>query len=351
MNRKELANCLELMKPALADSDIIPMFTNYYFEENTVKAYNDTLGISADLSEKIKSDGGFGVKGSTLLGLLKNSKAPDLTFDFDDEFVLVKAGRSKIKLPYMKDEEFIFSEAEPDKTWPITLKINGDVLNGIEACLITTSRDNSLPGIMGITISSKKKLNFYSCDGDAITRYTIGKSKCKEAFFMMPNEFCDTLLKISHKTKCSSGTIYVNEEWACAVLKNGYKIYGRIIENPDPLDHEALLKRTIKGTPEFVKKPKGIIEALARAMVVADGSNTATQATVKGGKLVMVTDAQTGVVRDALRLTGHPDIEGLINAKAMHRSLNLCDKMAIMDNCTIYTNGENLFSLLSNMGQ
>lgn len=351
MKRTDLVERLELLKPALAETPVIPMYMNYCFDEENIFAYNDALGISTKLPEKLELKQGFGIQGSTLLGLLKNSKAPEVIFDMSSDEVLLKVGRSKMKLPYMPSDEFIFTDATPKDDWPIVLKLNASILEGIKSCMLTTSRDNSLPALMGITIKVTNKINLYSCDGDAISRYFLGKAKGEECKFTIPNDFCDSLLNITNKTKTITGTLFINEEWAIAKLSNDYTIYGRIIETNDEFDHPSLIKKTLQVEPVFMPTPKGMIEALARARVVATSSTAPTLASVNKGKLVLVTDSHVGVVRDVFKLKSNcPDVEASLSAEAVQRSLNVCSEISIMHNCTAYKEGSKFFIVLGNLG-
>jgi len=117
MERKELVALLEMLKPALSDTNLVDVFTCYAFNQKTVRAYSGSIGIVASCGV---GDHPFAVEGKTLLGLLQNSSAEEVEIAAKDELV-IKAGRSVFKMPYFNEGEFIFEE--PEGTWDATLKV------------------------------------------------------------------------------------------------------------------------------------------------------------------------------------------------------------------------------------
>lgn len=327
MQRSELVRVLELVSPALSTTNLVPVFTCFMLGPKNVSAYNDSLGILAKCSVSTEP---FATGGSSLLGLLQNSQADEVDFQLTDECVTVKTGKSTFKLPYFTKDEFIFEE--PKEKWAATVAINDDLLKGIEVCLTTTSRDQAQPAIMGVCF---KDFDFddgpalFSCDGDAITRYQadVEHSGKQGDEYTVPNVFCDALLKICNETDTKQGKLELNQNWAKATLNNGFWLYGRMIVNEKPLDHASLILQSLKGKQPFADMPLGLNEALARARVIADVESAKTVMTVEGGKLKLITDTPLGTVRDELKIKGHADVEAVVHASLVHRSLAVCDQI------------------------
>src|SRR5882762_6009979 len=86
MNRAELVKTLELVKPALAVTNMIPIFQCFTFTGGFVSACNDTVAIfgPADTKES------FGIHGNTLLGLLSNSQAETLSLSLERDTAILK---------------------------------------------------------------------------------------------------------------------------------------------------------------------------------------------------------------------------------------------------------------------
>ena len=69
--------------------------------------------------------------------------------------------------------------------------------------------------------------------------------------------------------------------WACVSLDSNYTVYGRLMVNDNPTDHEGLIKRSMKAKPKYVKIPESLHHALSRARVVADAESAKTVFTVE----------------------------------------------------------------------
>lgn len=351
MNRAELVTKLELVGRALADSNLIPLFQCFVFDGTHVSANNDQLAIIAPCA----TEDAFAVNGQVLLGLLKASRAPEVEFQRGENHdIVVMAGKSHFRLPYHPKEEFLFKE--PEQQWDVAIDLGAHMVAGLHACLLTASKDSAQPALMGVFLKQARTL--YSCDGDALSRYQLDQKTKSHVLvdFMMPTAFCETTLKIIsemqgtvNEVAASVNRLELNRGWAKTTVGGWYTIYGRLIENDHPLDHEALIAKTLKAEPAYTAIPEGLDHALSRARVVADPESKPTQLTVEGNKLHLVTDTHLGTVRDVLPFK-HPDVVALVSAELMQRSIELTTEMSILENCCCFNNGLALFQLLSNYG-
>lgn len=345
MKRANLVSTLDLVSRALATDPTIPVFQCFMFHVDSVVAYNDALGIMGPCDEMEP----FGVNGQMFLGLLKNSQGEDVTFELDNQDVTIKCAKSIFKLPFVPEEDFLFEE--PKDEWAVQLPITPDLLFGFEACMQTSSRDEATQGaLVGACLHQGSKMILYSCDGDALTRYITKVKAVKAPDYMMPNAFCEAVLKVAADTNAEKGTLSLSEGWAKAEFDTGFTVYGRLIINQKGVDHGALIDKTIKGKPLFVAIPDGLEKALSRARVVADPESAKTILTVEGGKLKIHTETLIGVVRDSLPMPKHEDVEAKVSAELMQRTIGLNHEVAILENCVAYRNGETLLQVISNMG-
>lgn len=337
MNRKELVEKLELTSRALAQSNIIPILQSFCFTGKQVIAYDDNLGIMAPCETKER----FVVNGKTLLGLLSNSHSEAVEFSIEGHDLIVKAGRSTFKLPHDPVEDYLFKE--PDgKQFSLKIPIAMELLNGLGACLLTASKDQTQGALMGVCLTGK---SLYSTDGDAISRFT-GYWASKEAY-ILPNSFCEALIKFSPE----KGELALGKEWCRAKLDTGYVIYGRLVETDTPIDYEDWIKKTIKGVAQFDPLPKGFNAALSRARVVADPESAKTVLTAQAGRLKMLTETSMGVVKDTLAFAEQDEVEANVSAELIQRCASLTDEMAVFNNCCAFKKGDELFILVSNMGE
>jgi DNA polymerase III sliding clamp (beta) subunit (PCNA family) len=346
MKRTELVKTLDLVSHALASHDLVPMFKCFTFDSKYVTAYSDAIAIMAP-RETVDA---FALNGTTLLGLLKNSHSDDVEFSIQDkQDVGIKTGKSRFRMPYFTKEEFLF-EVPKDK-WFSKLPIDDHLLAGLSACLLTSSTDLAQPAWLGVHLrETAKNVALYSTDGDAITKYQTKVKASSTPACLMPNIFCEAVLRTCKETECKSGFIGLNDEWAMAELNTGYSIYGRLIKVDDALDFEAEIKNTLKGKPEFAAVPRALDHALSRARVIADPESAKTVLDLNGGKLRLSTETQMGLVNDTVPFPADYDISIDVSAAMVQRAVGLCNEMAIMEGCTVYRDGATLFMIVSNMG-
>jgi len=350
MRRKALVTMLELIKPALADQDLVPVYQNFVFTGDTLYATDDHLGIVAKCTSGVAP---FACHGDTMLGLLRNCRTEEVEIEFDDQQheVVFIAGRSKMRLPYLPESEFLFKEPS-DESWDVVLDLDDSLIEAMEICLTTTSKDSSQQALMGITLDTGDGISFYSCDSDSLTHYLIDGANYNDPHsFVMPNSFCESVLRICKSDKSMNGRLHASDEWVLAELEKDYKVYGRVIKPEDPVDHAMWVEKTTRDEIPWMKVPKGLEHALSRARVVAEPKSQPTEISIKEGRMRLYTNTDMGEVRDLVNLQGdHPDVEIKVNAALMARSIDVCSEMAVLEGFTVYRKGADLFQILSNFG-
>src|SRR5262249_18041976 len=109
--------------------------TCYVFNGSTVLANNEQLAIVF----KPKGDQAIATGGKVLIELHQNRLAEEVDFQVTEECVVTKCSKSTFKLPYFKEDQFIFNE--PKEKYAGVITINDDLLKGIEICLTTVSTE------------------------------------------------------------------------------------------------------------------------------------------------------------------------------------------------------------------
>lgn len=339
MNRAELVRTLELIKPALASNNMVPIFQCFTFLNNgTVSAYDDEIAVvgPCELEENI------GVHGNTILGLLSNSGAEEVDFSLAADTLTIKCGKTVSKLPYQPFENFIFKE--PSQKWDYKIPFTESLFDAFKMCLETVSKDVTQTALLGITIERDK---MYSCDSDAVTRVQLkhgGKGRV-----LMSTPFCEAVVRLWSSLAVTTGKLQFSDDWVYAEFGE-WSVYGRILEITSPIDFEALIKKSIKGKAATQALPDGFSEALSRARVLSDPESQKTVMTVSKGRLQILTETHMGEVKDDLPLKGHPDVKAHVNASHLQRAIQYCDQVAILEGCTVFEKTPDVFQLVSNMG-
>lgn len=347
MNREELVHKLELVSRALADNNLVPIFQCFVFNGKAVLAFNDTLGVEVDCP----TEKPFAVSGKILLELLRNSTGDEVTFKITGHDLVVNVGKSNFKLPFFDESHFLFTKPKFVKTDTVVV-LSEAMLNGFNACLLTTSSSDDQRAFMGVYLNQQgRTVNLYSTDGDAISRYRLDIEAGSKSNYMIHKAFCSALIQTAKETESSRGGLDLSSEWAVASLDSGYTLYGRMIELDAPTDHEAEIKATLKGPVTVCPIPQELDKALSRARVLADPESAKTVLTVEGKSLRLLTETSMGVVRDVVPFGAHAAVSANVSAEFMQRCIGLCDQMAIFERVCCFSRADKtLFILAGNLG-
>lgn len=343
MNRTDTVKILEVVGRALAKDDLVEVFKCFMFDKISLRTYNGRMGIVVPFL----TDEAFAVNGKTLLELLQNSHSDECSFTQKANDIVVKTGKSTFKLPSLPKDEFRFEEpTEMDKQ---NIPVTDDLLSGLEACLLTTARDETQGKLTGVCVNQQGKLiTLYSCNGDALTRYVTPLKAVAGPDRMMPNEFCENLLRIYRDTEAKEGKIQFSDVWVRAYISTGYRLFAHLLEIAEPFDYAGELAATLKGKPTFVALPEGLAQALARARVIADPESAKTVLALDGKQLTLLTNTHAGIVKDVLPMAYGP-VEASVSAELVQRSTTLASEMAVMEGCTMFRDGDRLLQVLGNM--
>lgn len=337
MNRVELLKTLELIKPALATNNMVPIFQCFNFTPGSVTAYDDSIAIAGPT----QVEQACGIHGSTLLGLLSSSSAEEIKLDLKQDVAVLTMGKSVSKLPTSPPSDFIFEE--PTDKWKFKLPITMSFVEAMKLCLETVSSDTTQAALLGVTLESDR---MYSCNSDALTRVSL-KSAIKGRT-LMPTAFCSAVVKLWASLEMVKGTLYVSDDWLFADF-DVWGVYGRVLEVKDPIDFEALIKKTIKSKAPTQPVPEGFAEAIARARVLADPESQKTSIEVEKGRVVLFTETHMGEIRDTVLFKDHPVMQANINASHLAKAIQACDQIGFHENCTVLEKAPDVLMLISNM--
>ena len=334
MNRIELIKTLETVSRGLSNNNIAPAFSFFCFTGETVFSWNDSIGIVGPC--KVKEP--FGCHGATLLGLLKNCKTPGVEFEVQKDYLLIIAGNSEFKLPYITQDEFLWKEPDHENWESLQFP-----KPSVETCLSTCSNDIALGVFNQVCLHGKY---VYSCDGDAITKCTtiIGDDDCHPSLCLSQN-FASNVVKICNELDWLEPDFVFNNEWVG--ILDEYRIYGRNLGQPQ-LDYEAEIRKSVGvNNFKFVPIPPELNDALSRARVVADAETKPTLLEIGGDHISLGTDTPMGYVSDVVK-TDHSNITVNISAAMLQKSLEGCTEFCVTTNC-ILLKGERILRLIANM--
>ena len=337
MKRTELVNTLELVKPALAKNNMVPIFQCFMFGMGMVEAYDDQVAMCGPCD--IESE--FALHGNTLLGLLSNSSTEEVSIDLKGDTATLTMGKAVSKLPYQPKENFIFEAPIVDVRGGIPF--TESLAEALELCLESVSTDTTQTALLGVTVLGNK---LYSCNGDSLTRVQI-KQGFKERV-LLPTAFCEAVLKLWRSLEMTKGTLAFDKDWVFADFGD-WNVYGRVLEITSPIDFEELIKRNVKGKIKTCPLPQELAGALSRARVLSDPESQKTVVSVCKGKASLVTETHMGETSDTISFDkNHPDVVANVNAMHLSRAIKNAETIAFLENCTILEKPD-VLQLVSNM--
>ena len=295
MLRRDLTDCLDLVSPALAKNDIIPVLKHICFTGLEVICFNDQIGMSVPLKTEFVG----GVPGKLLMDLLGASRAKEVEFIDKNAELEIKAASSRFKLPVMPEDSFVFDMPKPkDKPLPVPL---GQFAQAIEGCLRSTSTDQSVADQQGITlIVDNDKLSLFSTNNATVSTNTLkltGKPSFKERV-ILPALFCEQVVKLAGKN-CK---LEVHDDYALLSTPKGVCCFGRFLNSHKPIDFQEVVDSNLKGVVKQLRPiPSKLRLMVERAIIITQTEKVLTTITVKDG-IMRFESKGTGDVIDSVQV-------------------------------------------------
>jgi len=350
MNKLELLNILKLAKPALADKEVVPIFTHFCFENDVVFAYNDIMGVLFPLESGIEA----AVHGDTLMGVLENTKGDEIEMVQKGNGIVIKRGKQKqTELVTLPKDDFIFNE--PDTKKAISLAYDAALSKAFDLCVRTASTDTASTAMMGVTLSLDEESFMYSTDMKTISRHAILSGEThKPSEHILPTDFVKTLAKM-FETMGEEVTLLLTDEFAMGEFESGAFLFGRLHESDQDLDFAALIDESMDESElaEAYDIPVDLESELKIAQaVIKNDKDTFTNLSIKKNAIVLGASANSGDTGGTLKLKGkHSDIEICVDTELVIRAISMCDKMVINETCVSTLKGDGFFHMIANVSE
>lgn len=361
MKRESLLEVLSIVDPAIAANDLIPVLTHYWFTGKEVMAYNDIVAISAPYKTEFKG----AVRGALLGGILSKMGGGDVTFTKEDSALVIKCGRTKLRVPLLPPDSFLFTFPEVDEDdalLSLTKKGKFGLTRAFDICLQALSRRVSEPQRMGITVvpESSKKLTFYSTDSVTLSAAPItAEDHGLDKHVTMSKLFCESALKLMQRKDVGGVALHLDSEYSMMTFNDDVKLYGRLVDDPNPPKFKSIVENYLpksKGN-EMVAIPKELPAALERAyLVVHKALEPVTKLRVlegSDGKQILRISAksETGEVTESIEIGDHPDVSLKIDlARFRECDLAKFDKIVFDAGCIVLASGRDMYHLVAVQG-
>jgi hypothetical protein len=249
MKKQDLLQALEIVKPGLADHEIIEQSTSFAFINRRIVTYNDEISISHPV-EGLNITGAIQAK--ELYELLHKIKQDEIEISISENEVILKAGKTTAGFILQSDIKLPLEEIGELGKWK---DIPEGFIDALQMTVLSVSRDAG-SNLTCIHINEEGFIE--SSDSYRITRYTL-ENKIPIKTTLIPAHSVIKVIKLK-PTKITKG-----EGWIHFKTKEDTIISCRIFEDtfPDCTPHLKVI-----GTE--ITFPKTINDILSRAGVFSD---------------------------------------------------------------------------------
>jgi len=250
LNKADLQKALEIVKPGLANKEMIEHSTSFAFIGGRVVTYNDEISLSHPVAG-LEIEGA--VHAEELYKLLSKLKKDEIEIETEGGQILLKAGsRSKAGLTLQQDIKLPLEEIGEVGKWKT---LPEDFTRLVRFAMGSCSRDMSKPVLTCVHVSKEGLIE--GSDGFRITRCTMEEGMPVKDF-LLPSSSAAELVRLQ-PTKIAEGKGWIHFQTA-----EGSIMSCRIFEDEFP-DVSPFLE--VEGIE--VTFPRTIVEALDRASVFA----------------------------------------------------------------------------------
>lgn len=247
IKKAKLTEALEIVKPGLANKEIIEQTTSFAFIKGKVVTYNDSISISHPI-EGLDIEGA--VEAGNLYKFLGKVKTDDLNLELKNNEIVFTAGRAKAGLTIQAEIKLPLEEINGKKKWE---ELPENFTKFIGFAMTSCSKDMSRPVITCVHVNESGIIE--ASDSYRITRCDL-KSDLPIATFLLPASSAVEVVKIN-PTKA-----FKKEGWIHLSNEEGTEISCRILNDTYP-DASSVLNMT----GDRLILPQTIDEVLERAMV------------------------------------------------------------------------------------
>ena len=303
MERSEFHKAIKLISPAFAARDYVPVFTCACFKDNSIYAFDDLIAMK--MTPSFKSEFQGGVKGVTLLNWLNSCNGKEVSIDNKEKEVLLKCGKSKLTLPLISKDEFVFDE--PKKPiGKLIFKDSQDERLFLESFMKASSSigfDPSDQSMFGISIFfDKGEISFYSTDVIMISKtsmpFDVPKELIGKSFIMIPR-FCEAFISKTKGDECKE--LLIGKDWIGSVHVSGMTIFSKTIGETDRKKFDVAIKGFTSKVKRMEKLPKGFIRAIQRLSNTIGADDKDISFKGKDGKLYLEGKMDNIIMKEVLK--------------------------------------------------
>jgi len=278
INKKELQEALDIVKPGLASKEMIAQSTSFAFMNGCVVTYNDEISISHPIKD-LELQGA--IEAQHLYPFLSKIKSDTLNAEIVGNEIILKSGKSKAGLTLQSEIKLPLQSIFEEKTW---YPLPDDFAKLVSFTTSSASHDMSKPILTCVHVHESGFVE--ASDSVRITKGTFGTEMPVETF-LLPATSADVMVKLSPKE------IAKGDSWVHFRTEEGTTLSCRIYNRDNFPNTEHLF--VLKGVD--LKLPKASKAMLEKAMIFAKREHSSQEVInleLSEGVMVMKSRSESG---------------------------------------------------------
>jgi DNA polymerase III sliding clamp (beta) subunit (PCNA family) len=248
INKSDLQNALETVRPGLANKELIEQSTSFAFMNDRIITYNGEISISHPI-EGLEITGA--VNANELYNLLVKLKKEEIELEVNDTELQLNCGRAKAGLTLQSEITLPIDDIGAKGKWK---SIPEDLLKAMQFVMNSASSDSSKPVLLCVHANQEGFVE--ASDSYRISKMML-QTKLPISTFLIPATSAVKVIKVN-PTQIAEGN-----GWIHFKTESGTTISCRIFADDSFPDTAPFLK--VEG--KQIKLPERIQEILEKAMV------------------------------------------------------------------------------------
>lgn len=319
IDRKNLQNALEIVRPGLSRKEEIEQATSFAFFEDKVVTYNDEISLSHPV-KGLNITGA--IKADELYKLLGKLKKDEITIETTDNELHIVCGKARAGISMQKEIKLPLDEiGKVNKFKPI----EEDFIEGLRFTMYGASKDMSRPILTCVHINEGGFIE--ASDNLRLINYKVESIPIKTT--LLPATIIPQILKINpNKIAETHGWIHFKNE-------QGTQISCRIFEKDDyPSTDKILISKGV----EF-NFPTKTISVIERARIFSGNlvdTLEAVRVDLTKNKMKISSKGDAGWFEESINIENDLTLSFEINASIMKDILNKTQRCIIDKNKLLF---------------
>lgn len=255
INKDQLKKALEIVKPGLANKEVIEQSTSFAFIKGRVVTYNDEISVSHPIKD-LDLEGA--IQADELYKFLAKVKSDEIDITIHDEEIVLKCGRATSGFALMHEVTLpLENEISEKGKW---FDMPDKFIEYLTFASMSCSNDMSNPKLVCVHVNEKGFIE--SSDNFRITHCKLN-AELPISTFLIPGSSVSIITKIN-VTKIAEG-----KGWIHFKSKEGTIVSCRTFKETY-VDTTAFLKPLKKGVR--IQLPNSLKDVLDRAIIFAKRS-------------------------------------------------------------------------------